>query len=298
MVTGPASTPAVSPAWPPDREELTMGVLDTKVAVVTGGSSGIGAEICRRFVQEGAAVIVADVDDARGRQVAEELGSRARFLHVDVTVEPDIVAAVATAVETWGKLDVMVNNAGRVGNWSFIEDVSVAEWDAAFALLCRSAFLGIKHASRAMRDGGYAGSIVNTGSIAGMSAGYGPHPYGAAKAALIGLQRSAAVELAPFGIRVNTLIPGGVATRIVGHGAGLEGDALDASIDALRRAMRRMQPVPRAGEPADLAAAAVFLASDDSSFITGQALAVDGGLLAGQAWGQANLAAATRMSTR
>jgi NAD(P)-dependent dehydrogenase (short-subunit alcohol dehydrogenase family) len=275
-----------------------MAVLDGKVAVVTGGSSGIGAGICRRFAEEGAAVIVADVDDSRGRQVAEELGSRARFLHVDVTVEADIVAAVATAVQTWGKLDVMVNNAGRVGNWKFIEDVSVDEWDAAFALLCRSAFLGIKHASRAMRDGGNEGSIITTGSIAGMSAGYGPHPYGAAKAALLGLQRSAAVELAPFGIRVNTLIPGGVATRIVGHGAGLAGEALDASVNAVRQAMRHMQPVPRAGEPHDLGAAAVFLASDDSSFITGETLAVDGGLLAGQTWRQANLDAAARLSTR
>jgi NAD(P)-dependent dehydrogenase (short-subunit alcohol dehydrogenase family) len=119
-----------------------MTVVDDKVAVVTGGSSGIGAGICRRFVQEGAAVIVADVDDSRSSRVAEELGSRARFLHVDVTVEADIVAAVATAVETWGKLDVMVNNAGRVGTWNSSRTSRSTRGDAAFALLCRSAFLG------------------------------------------------------------------------------------------------------------------------------------------------------------
>lgn len=260
-----------------------MPQLDGKVAVVTGGASGIGAAICTMFAAEGASVVVADVDDDRGKEMADSLGDCGRYLHVDVTCEEDIASAVGSAVEDFGRLDVMVNNAGRVGLWHFLDDVSVKDWDDAFALLCRSAFLGIKYAARVMREQG-CGSIINTGSVAGMLAGYGPHPYGAAKAGVHLLTRSAAVELAPVGVRVNTLIPGGVATRIVGHGAGLSGAALDDSIDAVRASIRDLQPVPRAGEPEDLAAAALFLASDASSFVTGQELVIDGGLTSGRAW--------------
>jgi len=267
--------------------EETRGIalrhLDGKVAVVTGGASGIGAAICSLFVAEGAQVVVADVDDDRGRQLADNLGEGARYVHADVTREEDIAGAVRCASGDFGRLDVMINNAGRVGVWRFLDDISVDEWDAAFALLCRSAFLGIKHASRVMR-GQHGGSIISTGSVAGLLAGYGPHPYGAAKAALRGLTRSAAVELAPFDVRVNALIPGAVATRIVGHGAGLSGTALEDSIDAVRESIRDLQPMPRSGEPEDLASAALFLASDASNFLTGQEIVVDGGMTAGRAW--------------
>ncbi|MFG1858298.1 glucose 1-dehydrogenase [Actinomadura geliboluensis] len=257
--------------------------LDGKAAVVTGGASGIGAGICERLVAEGARVVVADVDEERGRALAGRLGEAAVFRTTDVTVEDDIVAAIDLAVETFGRLDVMVNNAGRVGVWSFLEDTGTQDWDDAFALLARSAFIGTKHASRAMRRTG-GGSIVNTGSVAGIRAGYGPHQYGAAKAALLGLTRSAAVELAPYGITVNTVIPGGVATRIVGHGARLEGEALDASVDAVRASLAGFQPVPRAGEPEDLASVVAFLAGDGARFLTGQEIVVDGGLSAGRPW--------------
>jgi NAD(P)-dependent dehydrogenase (short-subunit alcohol dehydrogenase family) len=177
----------------------------------------------------------------------------------------------------------MVNNAGRVGAWTFLEDTSLDEWENGFAMLARSAFLGTKHAARVMRDQG-SGSIVNVSSVAGVRTGFGPHPYSAAKAAVLQLTRTAAVELAEYRIRVNALIPGGVATRIVGHGAGLEDDALDRSVDAVRRSLTNFQPIPRAGEPEDLAHAAAYLASDDSTFVTGQSLGVDGGLTLGKKW--------------
>ncbi|MEV0695428.1 SDR family NAD(P)-dependent oxidoreductase, partial [Streptomyces sp. NPDC050388] len=234
-----------------------MHSLPGKVALVTGGASGIGAGVCRHFVDAGAFVVVADVDEERGRSLAEELGDAAVFRRVDVTREEDIAAAVTDTAATRGRLDCLVDNAGRVGSWRFAEDISAEEWDEAFRLLCRSVFLGIKHASRIMCDHG-GGSIVNTGGVAGLRAGYGPHPYGAAKAAVVQLTRSSAVELAPHGIRVNAMTPGGVATRIVGHGADLTGSAPDDSVERVRESLRDFQPVPRSGEPQDLAAVAAF----------------------------------------
>lgn len=262
---------------------MTGPALAGRGALVTGAASGIGAAVATRLVAEGASVLLCDVDEERGTALAAELGTAARFRRVDVTDEDDVAGAVAEAVERHGRLDCMVNNAGAVGRWRFVDDVPAAEWDAAFALLCRSVLFGIKHAVAPMRAAG-GGSIIATGSVAGLRTGYGPHAYGAAKAAVVQLVRSAAVELAADRIRVNTLVPGGVATRIVGHGAGLTGDALDRSVDLVRADLRSLQPMPRAGEPDDLAAAAVFLASDASGFVTGQELVVDGGASVGREW--------------
>lgn len=271
--------------------------LQDKVAVVTGGASGIGAGICAEFVAQGARVVVADVDVQRGTAMADALGEQAVFQRVDVTAEADIIVAIELAVETFGGLDTMVNNAGRVGVWSFLEDTTTEAWDDAFALIARGAFLGIKYAAKVMRQNG-GGSIINTGSVAGIRSGYGPHQYGAAKAALLGLAHSAAVELAPYDITVNTVIPGGVATRIVGHGARLEGAALDASVDAVRESLADFQPIPRAGEPEDLAAAVVFLAGPGARFLTGQEIVVDGGLSLGRAWPEEILKHARRVAAR
>ncbi len=215
--------------------------------------------------------------------VAGSLGGRAVHLHADVTREDDVAAAVEEAVRHFGRLDAMINNAGRVGRWTHVADTSAEDWDSAFAVLARSAFFGTKHASRVMRDQG-SGTIVNVSSVAGLRTGFGPHPYGAAKAAVLALTRSAAHELAEFGVRVNAVTPGGVATRIVGHGAGLDGDALDASVESVRRGLASFQPVPRAGEGEDIAGAISYLVSDDASFVTGQNIIVDGGLTLGKAW--------------
>ncbi|OUS93164.1 glucose 1-dehydrogenase [Rhodococcus sp. NCIMB 12038] len=260
-----------------------MGVLDGKTALVTGGASGIGAATCALLAERGARVLVTDIDDTRGTAVAAALGGRAIYLHTDVTKESDVADAVAEAVTRFGHLDCIVNNAGRVGAWTYLEDTSVEEWDASFAVLARSAFLGTKYAARVMREQGF-GSIVNVSSVAGIRTGFGPHPYGAAKAAVLQLTRSAARELAEFTVRVNAVTPGGVATRIVGHGAGLEDAELDASVDAVRQGLRSFQPIPRAGEPEDIAQAIAHLASDDSAFVTGQNIVVDGGLTLGKSW--------------
>ena len=159
--------------------------LEGKVALVTGGASGIGAGICSAYVAEGASVVIADIDDERGSALAAELGKHAVYRRVDVTDEDAIAGAVQAAVSEFGALDTLVNNAGAVGVWRFVDDIPADEWDAAFRLLVRSAFLGIKHATPVMRAAG-SGSIINTGSVAGLRAGYGPHPYGAANAALTG----------------------------------------------------------------------------------------------------------------
>ena len=150
-----------------------------------------------------------------------------------------------------------------------------------FGVLARSVFVGIKHAARVMKPAG-RGSIVNTSSIAAVQSGFGPHPYSAAKAAVLQLTRTAAVELAEHRIRVNAVIPGGIATRISGHAANLGGDALDRSVDRMRRGLTGFQPFPRSGEGEDIAAVVTFLASDAAEFVTGEDIRVDGGALAGR----------------
>ncbi|EME19816.1 glucose 1-dehydrogenase [Rhodococcus triatomae] len=260
-----------------------MTELDGTVAVVTGGASGIGAATCTLLAARGARVVVTDIDDERGESVAATLGTNGFYVHTDVTREEDVAAAVRAATDRFGRLDAMVNNAGRVGAWTYIADTPADEWDSSFAVLARSAFLGTKHAARVMREQGF-GAVVNVSSVAGVRTGFGPHPYGAAKAAVLQMTRSAARELAEFGVRVNAVTPGGVATRITGHGAGLEGDALDASVDEVRRGLASFQPIPRAGEGADIAGAIAYLVSDDATFVTGQNIVVDGGLTLGKAW--------------
>lgn len=188
-----------------------MTELHGKVAVVTGGASGIGAATCALLAERGARVVVTDIDDERGEAVAAALGEHGVYLHTDVTREEDVAAAIRTATERFGRLDAMVNNAGRVGAWTYVADTTVDEWDSSFAMLARSAFLGTKHAAGVMREQGF-GAIVNVSSVAGVRTGFGPHPYGAAKAAVLQLTRSAARELAEFRVRVNAVTPGGVAT--------------------------------------------------------------------------------------
>lgn len=255
--------------------------LGGAAAVITGGASGIGAATARRFVELGASIVIADVDDQRGEQLASALGPAAAFRHTDVCFEEHIASAVDHAVERFGRLDCMFNNAGRVGGWDRLDELAVDEWDAMFGVLTRSVFLGTKHAARVMKPAGH-GSIVNTASIAALQSGFGPHPYSAAKAAVLQFTRTAAVELAADGIRVNAVIPGGIATRITGHADGLEGESLDRSVDRMRRGLAGFQPWPRAGEPEDVASVVAFLASNASEFITGEAVRVDGGALAGR----------------
>ena len=254
-----------------------MGRLDGKVAVITGGASGIGEGTVRLFAGEGAKVVIADVQDARGEKLAEELGTATAFARTDVSQEDDVASAIDLAVRKFGRLDCMFNNAGFGGVSGPIEELDMAEYDQTMSVLLRGVFCGVKHAARVMKAQG-SGSIVSTASVAGVGAIFGPHVYSAAKAAVVHMSKTLAVELGPFGVRINAICPGGIATPIFGKGLGLSAEQADATVDFMRAALANSQPIRRSGVPNDIAEAALWLASDASSFVTGHALVVDGGI--------------------
>jgi NAD(P)-dependent dehydrogenase (short-subunit alcohol dehydrogenase family) len=194
-----------------------MGRLDGKVAVITGAASGMGRAASIRFAQEGAAVVVADLNSNGGEETVAECkktGGRAVFQRVDVMNEADIKGAVDRAVTEFGKLDVIFNNAGLGGALGKIEETTVENWDRTQAILLRAVFLGMKHAIPAIRKAG-GGSIISTASIAGLQGGAGPHSYSAAKAAVVNLTKSVAIEVGPDNIRVNCICPGGINTPLI-----------------------------------------------------------------------------------
>jgi NAD(P)-dependent dehydrogenase (short-subunit alcohol dehydrogenase family) len=261
------------------------GRLEGKVAVVTGGASGIGAGTVRRFVAEGARVVLGDIDEARGNRLAAEVGPAAVFLRVDTGVEADVRALMALAVSRFGRLDCVFNNAGIGGVSGPIDETDLGEpYQRTVGVLFTGPLLGMKYAAPIMRAQG-SGSIISTASVAGVAGGMGPHVYSALKAAVINLTRSVALELAPFGVRVNAICPGGIATHIFAPGFPRAGLVVGEDVDVpelMRPGLARMQPIPRAGEPEDIANMALFLASDESSFVSGQAFTVDGALTAGK----------------
>jgi NAD(P)-dependent dehydrogenase (short-subunit alcohol dehydrogenase family) len=259
-----------------------MGVLTDKVAVITGAASGIGEGVVRHFVDEGAAVVVADIQDDAGEALAKDLGPRGVFQHTDVTKEQDVAAAVDRAVREFGRIDCMYNNAGGFGARGSILEIDEAGFDFTCALLLKSVFFGMKHAGAAMVAHG-GGSILSTASISGLPIGDGPHLYRTFKAAVIQLTKSVALELGESNVRVNSILPGGVATPLVFGAIGAEG-ADDKAKTGIRKAMAKTQPLPRGGETFDVARAAAWLASDASDYVTGQALTVDGGESLGPLW--------------
>jgi len=255
------------------------------VALVTGGASGIGESTVRLFVDEGASVAIADIQDARGGRLAAELGTRALYVHADVSRERDVRGAIDETVKRFGRLDVLFNNAGYGGVTGSIEEIAVEGFDETLGVLLRGVFLGMKHAAPVMkRQGG--GSIISTASVAGLRTGLGPHVYSAAKAAVIHLTRSAAMELGESGVRVNCICPGGIATPIFGKGLGLSPEQADSVVPMLKGVLEHLQPIKRAGAPDDIAQAALFLASDEAGFVNGHALVVDGGLIGGRLWSE------------
>ena len=256
------------------------GRLAGKRAVITGAASGIGEATARLFVAEGAAVVLADIDEKRGERLAAELGERSRYLAVDVSREGDIDAAVATCVAAFGGLDCLFNNAGNPGSTGGIEEMDVATFDRTVAVHLRGVFLGIRAAARVMRPQGH-GSIINTASVAASRANMAGHDYSACKAAIAQLTLTTANELGEDGIRVNAVCPGGIATAIFGRAAGLDGDQAQRTVGFMAAALSDVAPIRRAGQPLDIAEAVLWLASDSASFVTGQAIAVDGGLLTG-----------------
>ena len=273
-----------------------MTRLKGKVALITGGASGIGEATARLFAEEGAAVMLADIDDDRGRRVAGELGSRAGYVHTDVSSEADVKAAVDETCRRFGQLDCIFNNAGYAGVGGKIEDVSAEGFDATIGVLLRGVFLGIKHAAPVMKRQG-SGSIISTASVAGLRTGLGPHIYSAAKAAVIHLTHSVAMELGESGVRVNCICPGGIATPIFGKSLGLSPERAEEIIPIMKGVLENMQPIKRPGLPEDIARAALWLASNESSFVNGHALVVDGGVIGGRPWSESQLRRDTLMKT-
>lgn len=253
---------------------MSVNRLQDQAAVVTGGASGIGFETVRRFLQEGARVLIGDYNAEAGRAAigrleAEGFVGRVRFLRTDVTEEADVEALMTGAGAAFGRLDVVFNNAGIGGAIGPLVETHVEHWDATFAVMTRGVFLGIKHAARMMISRG-GGSIINTASIAGVSSGVLPTAYSASKAAVVSLTRNAASELAEHRIRVNAVCPGIIFTPLMHNGREAQAEAV----------AREIQPWPDRGEPHHVASAVLYLASEESAFVTGEALAVDGGYLA------------------
>ena len=276
-----------------------MGLLDDRVAIVTGAASGIGAATAKRFVDEGASVLLTDIQDDAGRALAAELGPRAAYLHANVVDEGQVAAAVAEAVERWGGLDVLHNNAGFGGVGGPLEETTGDEWHQTLDVLLTSVFHGTKHATPAMRARG-GGSIINTASVCGFQAGIGGHAYTVAKHGVIGLTRSSALELAEDGIRVNAVCPGYIATGLAAGRARADVDEAEfqTRLDKARDRMGDSQPMHRMGEADDIAAAVTWLASDQSQWVTGTAQVIDGGLTTGKPWRKQHPTLTERRSVR
>lgn len=256
------------------------GRLDGKVAVITGAASGIGLGAVELFVAEGAKVVAADIQDEKGRMLEQRFKGRVRYAHCDVTQEVDIAAALHLAKVEFGGLDVLFNNAGISDRMTSITEVTVEGWDWIFSVLVRAVALGMKHAAPLMIERG-GGSIINTASIAGLQAGFGPIAYSTAKAGVIHMSRVAAAQLSPQKIRVNAICPGLIATSIFGASIGLPRDVADQMAARVAENGAKAQPVPKAGVPDDIAKAALYLASDDAAFVSGTHLVVDGGITVG-----------------
>lgn len=248
--------------------------LADKVAVVTGGASGIGLETVRRFLAEGACVVIGDYNEAAlsaaiAACAAEGFADNVIGSALDVAVEADIERLMQTAVDRFGGLDIVFNNAGIGGAIGSLFETEARHWDETFAVLMRGVFLGVKHGARHMIARG-GGAIVNTASIAGVSGGVLPTAYSAAKAAVLNFTQNAANELAEHRIRVNAVSPGIIFTQLMHNGRSEEAAEV----------ARLIQPWPDTGAPHHVADAVVFLCSSESAFVTGASIAVDGGYLA------------------
>jgi NAD(P)-dependent dehydrogenase (short-subunit alcohol dehydrogenase family) len=248
-----------------------VGSFDGKVAIVTGAASGIGRASARRFAREGASVVVSDIDDAWGQETARLIdgeGGRARFVHADVSDPRQVELMVNEAVSAYGRLDFAHNNAGISQPQHPVADLPVEVWDHGIGVMLTGVFLCMKYEiPRILEQGG--GAIVNTSSGAGLIGFPGTAPYVASKHGVLGLTKTAALEYAKSGIRINAICPGTARTRMVDEWIG--GDP------ALEEQVAALHPIGRIAEPEEIAAAAIWLCSDDASFMCGHAMSVDGG---------------------
>ncbi|GJO15071.1 oxidoreductase [Mycobacterium marinum] len=257
--------------------------LAGKVAIVTGGASGIGRATVARFIAEGARVVIADVEEERGESLAAVLGADAMFCRTDVSQPEQVAAVVAAAVDNFGGLHVMVNNAGVSGvmHRRFLDD-DLADFHRVMAVNVLGVMAGTRDAARHMAAHG-GGSIVNLTSIGGIQAGGGVMTYRASKAAVIQFTKSAAIELAHYEIRVNAIAPGNIPTPLLASSAaGMDQEQVERFTAQIRQTMREDRPLKREGTPEDIAEAALYFAGERSRYVTGTVLPVDGGTVAGK----------------
>ena len=259
------------------------GRLEGKVALITGGTSGIGEATVALFAAEGARVMVAARNAAKGAEMAASSGGAVRFIQTDVSHEADIKRAVDATVAAFGRLDCLFNNAGGSTRGT-VDTVTPEDFTQAMGLLVGSVVFGIRHAAPVMRAQG-GGSIISNASVAAQRAHMGGYLYSIAKAGVVQATKMAGVELGPFGIRVNAISPGAIATPIFFGGseaaARMDRAQSDAKLTKLTGNLAKATPLRRSGLPRDIAAGALFLASDDGAFMNCQDLVIDGGMLAG-----------------
>ena len=254
-----------------------------KVVIITGATSGIGLEIARFSISQGANVVISGRRENQGKKIANQLGERCRFIKCDVLYEDQICALIEETFSQYGKIDAIFNNAGAPDFVRNIEDISYDKIRQSLDLLLTSVIIGTREAARIMVKQKH-GSIVNTASIAGHWGGCGGSVYSAAKAGVIHFSKVTSLELAKYNVRVNSISPGAIITEIFGVGQKLSSEKLSLSDEHLKSsdAFIDFQPIPRAGLPEDIANLAIYLASDESTFVTGQDFIIDGGLLAGR----------------
>lgn len=253
------------------------GRLEGKVAAITGASSGFGMAAARLFVAEGCKVVLGDIQQDKGEALAAELSNSAVFATCNVTSEDDIANLVDTAVNHFGKLDIMYNNAGIVGAVGPIATTPANEWAATLDILLNGVFYGMKHAARVMKPQ-QSGSIISMASTAGLMGGLGPHAYAAAKHAVVGLTKNVGAELCRSGIRVNAIAPAGMATAMVANVSTGDADAIEATKKILADASPL---IGRPGLAEDVAQAALWLGSDESGYTNGHTLTTDAGFTTG-----------------
>jgi len=262
-----------------------MPLLDGKIAVITGATSGIGRRTAEIFVAQGARVLVTGRRAGLGQSLEAQLGrDKCLFRRGDMAEEADVAATIDACLATWGRIDCLFNNAGGPAPVGGIETIPVAGFDAAMGSLVRSVMLGMKHAAPVMMRQ-KAGSIINNGSVAAGRTGMSSSMiYSAAKAAVVHLTRCVAMQLGEHNVRVNAVSPGGIPTGIFGKALGLSTEQAEQTPELLKANFAKSQPIPRAGLTDDIANAALWLASDLSTFVNGHDLIVDGGLVGGRLW--------------